>query len=288
MFFNAQNKRVLLQDTEMDYVVFGQGLYPLVILPGLSDGLQTVRGQAMLLAWYYRQFSKDFRVYIFSRKNKITQGYTTREMAKDQQKVLHQLDIERAFVMGVSQGGMVAQYLAIEFPDLVKRLVIAVSISRPNMTIQAAVESWKQMATADDYKSLIIDTMEKTFSARQLRKYRPFYPVISRLGKPNSFRRFLIQAEACLDHDAYGELNRITCPTLVIGGGSDLVVGPNSSEEMAAQIEDSQLVIYPELGHGAYEETKDFNRQVKRFLLSASSRAFPLEHFLWRKWFEMR
>ena len=271
MFFNAQNKRVLLQDTEMDYVVFGQGLYPLVILPGLSDGLQTVRGQAILLSWYYRQFSKDFRVYIFSRKNKTTQGYTTREMAKDQQKVLHQLDIERAFVMGVSQGGMVAQYLAIEFPDLVKRLVIAVSISRPNMTIQAAVESWKQMATADDYKSLIIDTMEKTFSARQLRKYRPFYPVISRLGKPNSFRRFLNQAEACLGHDAYGELNRINCPTLVIGGGIDLVVGPNSSEEMAAQIEDSQLVIYPELGHGAYEETKDFNRQVKRFLLSASS-----------------
>ena len=73
-----------------------------------------------------------------------------------------------------------------------------------------------------------------------------------------------------MSHDAYGELDRITCPTLVIGGDSDNVVGRNSSEEMAERIKDSILVVYEGLGHGAYEETKDFNLQVERFLLKPS------------------
>jgi pimeloyl-ACP methyl ester carboxylesterase len=53
---------------------------------------------------------------------------------------------------------------------------------------------------------------------------------------------------------------------LVIGGGSDAVVGKNASEEMAEKIKGSKLIIYEGLGHGAYEEAKDFNYQVMKFL----------------------
>ncbi|MFY9533568.1 MAG: hypothetical protein WAQ55_06080 [Clostridium sp.] len=54
----------------------------------------------------------------------------------------------------------------------------------------------------------------------------------------------------------------------MIGGDSDKVVGKNSSEEIAERIPYSKLIILKGLGHMAYEEAKDFNRQVLSFLNS--------------------
>lgn len=273
MIFNIEENSVAIDNTEMDYVAFGQGQQPLVILPGLSDGLKTVSGQALLLAFYYRQFSKDFGVYVFSRKDELEESYSTRDMARDQNTALEKLEIEKAYVMGISQGGMIAQHLAVDFPYRVEKLVIAVSLARQNETIQRVVGSWISMAKSSDYRSLVIDTMEKTFTDKQLRIYRPFYPIISRVGKPASFTRFLIQASACLAHDASQALETIRCPTLVIGGDCDRVAGAGTSQEIATSIEHSQLVLYKGLGHGAYEEAKDFNRRIKDFLCSSQSQS---------------
>jgi pimeloyl-ACP methyl ester carboxylesterase len=92
------------------------------------------------------------------------------------------------------------------------------------------------------------------------------YPLITRIGKPKDFNRFIIQARACLTHNAYEELGKIQCPTLVIGGDRDKVVGISTSEEMAEAIPGSRLVVYPNLGHGAFVETKDFDQETLKFL----------------------
>lgn len=251
----------------MKYVVFGHGDTPLIIIPGLGDGLKTVEGNAFTLAFYYRLFSSDFRVYIFSRKEDMEDGYSIEDMAKDLCISMDLLGLERAFVFGVSQGGMIAQRLAIHFPEKISKLVIGVSVARQNQTIQTVIKKWIEMAENNDYKGLFIDTLEKTFTENRLKTYRFFYPILTRIGKPNSFDRFLKQVHACIKHDAYSELPNIKCPTLVIGGDSDQVVGSNSSEEIAQQIPDSKLILYKGIGHGAYEEVKDFNSQVKSFLI---------------------
>ena len=75
----------------------------------------------------------------------------------------------------------------------------------------------------------------------------------------------MAQAESCATHDAYDELSRIRCPTLVIGGTDDRIVTAQASEEMAAKIEGSQLYLYEGLGHGLYEEAPDFLARVAEF-----------------------
>lgn len=267
MFYHCSGSNVRIGDTTMEYVVFGHGDTPLIILPGLGDGLQTVAGNAFTLSLYYRLFLPEFKVYVFSRKKDMEAGYSIKDMAKDLCIAWDKLGIKRAGVFGVSQGGMIAQRLAIDFPKKVSRLVIGVSTSRQNPTIQTVVGSWIKMAENHDYERLFIDTMEKTFTENRVKRYRLFYPILTRIGKPKSFDRFLKQADACIQHEAYSELPCIQCPTLVIGGDADKVVGLNSSEEMAEQIPDSKLVLYKGLGHGTYEEARDFNRQVKSFLL---------------------
>ena len=266
MPYNAQGSTVAIGGTDMEYVVFGGGEKPLVVLPGLSDGLRTVGKHQNMLARYFRQFAQMYRVYVFSRKNALENGCTTRDMARDQRSAMEALGIARAYVMGISQGGMIAQYLAIDDPERVEKLVLAVTVSRQTETVRRVVGSWIRMAEANDYKGLIMDTMKKSFSDRYMRKYRAVLPVVSRVGKPKDYRRFLIQADACMTHNAFDELHKISCPVLVIGGDSDEVVGQNASAEMAGQIPGSRLQIYKGLGHGAYDETKDFYQQILRFL----------------------
>ncbi len=258
---------ISVNGTPMEYVAFGKGERPLVVLPGLSDGLTTVAGKSFMLSRYYRQFAKHFRVYIFIRRQGLPEHYTTRQMAADQAEAMRVLRLEGASVMGVSQGGMISQFLAIDHPELVSRLVLVVTTPEARETLKSVVSDWMEMARQGDYRSLIIDTMEKTFTDAYCKKMRLFYPIITRVGKPDSFDRFLIQAQACIDHVATGELARIRVPTLCIGGANDHVVGPGQSEAIASSIPEAEMETYPGLGHGAFEETKEFNRRMLEFLL---------------------
>lgn len=74
MIGNAKNGTLDLGETQMDHIRFGTGPRVLVILPGLGDGLQTVKGTALPMALMYRIFAKDFTVYAFSRKTPLAGG----------------------------------------------------------------------------------------------------------------------------------------------------------------------------------------------------------------------
>ncbi|MCF6461990.1 alpha/beta fold hydrolase [Clostridium sp. Cult1] len=266
MFHGAKEGKVKVGRADMDYVAFGSGQKAFIIIPGLGDGLKTVKGTKVLLSRMYKLFAKEYKVYVFSRKNSIEEGYSIRDMAEDQKIAMENLGIKNAHIMGVSQGGMISQYVAIDYPEMVDKLVIGVSVSKQNDTMQKVIKNWITLAENNDYRNLIIDTMEKTFTEDKLKKYRVLYPIITRVGRPKDFKRFVIQANACLNHNAYDELGKIKCSTLVIGGDSDKVVGKNASREMAERIDDSKLILYRGLGHGAYEEAEDFNQQVLKFL----------------------
>ena len=109
MLYNAKNGTLKIGDTEMDYIRFGTGGKVLVMLPGLGDGLRSVKGTALPMALMYLAFAKEFTVYAFSRKNALPQGYTTRDMARDQAEAMAKLGIDRADILGVSMGGMIVR-----------------------------------------------------------------------------------------------------------------------------------------------------------------------------------
>ncbi len=266
MLWNAKNGSVKIDNTDMHYVSFGRGSKNLIVLPGLSDGLLTVKGKALLLASPYIKFFNDYTVYMFSRKNDMSEGYSIRDMAADQAKALQTLGITKTSVMGVSQGGMIAQFLAIDYPDMVEKLIITVSAPRVNEIIYNAVSSWIEMAKRGDHKNLMIDTAEKGYSEKYLKTYRKAYPIMGHIGKPRNYNRFFVNANAILQFDAYEELDKIVCPTYIIGGDDDKTVGIDASYEMHEKIKDGELYVYKGLGHAAYEEAKDFYSRVYDFL----------------------
>ena len=261
----AKNGRLGLSAGEMDYIRFGSGKRVLLMLPGVGDGLTTVKGLAVPFALMYRALAKDFTVYVFSRRVHLPRHMTTRDMAEDVNEAMEKLGLAGAAVVGVSQGGMIAQWLAVDHPDKVAKLVLTVTLSRSNDTVREAVALWSDMARRGDYKGIMLDTAERSYTPRRVRRARLTYALMGNLGKPKSFERFLIQAESCLTHDAYDELGRIACPTLVIGGTEDKIVTGAASEEIAAKIPGSELYMYDGLSHGLYEEAPDFLKRVADF-----------------------
>ena len=140
MLYNLKEACVTVGNSTMDYAVFGYGSRPLVIIPGLS--LRDVRGAGLGLAYTYRRFMREFRIYVIDKKNDVPQGYSVKDIADDTVAAMRSLGIDRADVYGVSLGGMVAQYIAVNYPEAVNRLILGVTTSRQNETIQRVVGGW--------------------------------------------------------------------------------------------------------------------------------------------------
>ena len=266
MLWNAKNGELNLRDSRMEYIRFGRGPRTLIMLPGLGDGLKTVKGTALPMAAMYREFAKDFTVYVFSRKSPLPEGYTTREMAKDQARAMELLGIEKADVFGVSMGGMIAQWLAIDHPERVERLVLAVTSAEPNPILTESIGEWTALARAGDSTGFMKSNLRRMYSEDYCRKSMWMAPILGRLTKPKSYDRFYRQADACLTHDAAAELDKIRAKTLVIGGEKDLALGGEASRVLAERISGAELKMYPEWGHGLYEEAGDFQDTVLQFL----------------------
>ena len=266
MLYNAKNGTLSLDDTTIDYIRFGTGKDILIMLPGLGDGLRTTKGTALPMALMYRIFAKDFTVYAFSRKTRLPSGASTRDMARDLKKAMDLLGIPKAHIFGVSMGGMIAQHFAADYPECVDRLVLAVTCSHPNPTLTESVTEWKNLALGGNHAALMDSNLRLIYSGAYYRQNKWMIPFIGKLTKPKSYDRFLIMADACLTHDAFDRLPEITAPTLVVGGEKDLALGGEASREIAARIPGAKLHMYPQWGHGLYEEAKDFNSLVFSFL----------------------
>lgn len=266
MLLNAKNCSIKNDLIDVDYVTFGNGDKNLIMIPGLGDAIRTVKGLAIPYSIIYKEFAKDYKVYLISRKNNISKDYSIHDMANDIVKVMDEADITKADVIGVSQGGMIAEELAINYPDRVNKLVLAVTLSRPNKLVNTVVKNWIKMAKNNDFKSIVIDTAEKSYTDDNLKKYKKLYSVLYRVNKPKNYNRFIIQAESCLKHDVYDDLNKIKAKTLIIGGKLDKIVGVDASYEIHDQIKNSELFIYDNYGHGVYEHAKDFNSKILDFL----------------------
>lgn len=266
MGLNAKNRVLHIGTTTMDYIRFGTGNKNLIILPGLGDGLQTVKGTALPMALMYWCFARDFTVYAFSRRNDLPDGFSTRDMAADLAKAMDQLGIEKTDILGVSMGGMIAQYMAIDHPDKVGKLILTVTCPGPNPILTESIAEWVSCAKAGDHAALMDSNVRRIYSQSYYRKNRWLVPIMGKLTKPKSYDRFFVQADACLKHNASEELSKIRVPVLVIGGEKDEALGGDASREIAAEIADAQLYMYENWGHGLYEEAKDFNRRVLDFL----------------------
>ena len=258
-----QNKTVAVGDTCIDYAVFGSGKKILVLLPGLS--IRSVKGTAVMLAAMYQKYLKEYTIYAFDKKRVVPKDYSIWDIADDTAHAMRTLGIEKADVMGVSQGGMIGQALAIRYPQMVQKLVLCVTACEKNPVMEAVLDRWIQLASEGDWKTFNTFTFEKMYSKQYLKKYGAIIPLVAGLSKCSDVPRFITLANACRNFCCTQELHKITCPTFVIGAKDDLVLTGEASAQIAEALS-CKLYLYDEYSHGVYDEAPDFNDRVFAFL----------------------
>lgn len=172
MFYGAGSGRLKFGNTDMDYITFGQGRKPLVLIPGVGDGMKNVRGMAVPFAIMYRSFVKKYKVYVFSRKNVLKKGCTTYDMSEDVKTAMKMLSIEKADIIGISQGGMVAQHFAADYPQMVGKLVLVVTSAEPNAYLTKAATDWIKMAEQKAGSRIMQDMIIRMYTKTYREKHK--------------------------------------------------------------------------------------------------------------------
>ena len=111
----------------------------------------------------------------------------------------------------------------------------------------------------------MVDTAEKMYSEKYLKKNRKLFPLLAGFTKPSSYERFVRNANAILQFDVISELSKINAPTLIIAGEDDKTVGSDAAGELKRGITGSEMYVYSGLGHGVFEEAKDFYDRIFAF-----------------------
>ena len=248
---------------EMKYMRFGkEGADPIVILPGLS--VQYVTDSAEAVAAAYEKLAADYDIYLFDRRTDVPEEYSIRQMAEDTAQAIQIMGIHDAGIFGVSQGGMIAQMLAIGYPQLVSAMVLGSTACREVEQTRDIVSSWIELAKEQRQEELMDAFAQAVYSPAFYDRIRSVLPMMAQSIKPEELSRFIILASGLHDFDLSGELSRIQCPVLVIGAGADRIMGADSAPDLAEKLV-GDLYVYEEYGHGVYDEAPDYVDRLKQF-----------------------
>lgn len=247
---------------EMKVTVFGSGKRSFVIIPGMS--LTPVWKTAGAMAALYAGFTERYRFFIFDRKENFGPDYTVEKMAEDTAEAMGMCGIEKAFVYGASQGGMIALSLALDFPDMVSAAAIASSASRNNDVSKETLLRWKELAEKGNIMELARNSFCKVYSEAVQKRALDAYTRLAGTYTPEMCEPFGILADACLKFDRYDDLGRIECPLFVTGGGRDMIFGASSSLEIAEK-SGGMCYIYEDGPHAVYDEKSDFVGRIVSF-----------------------
>jgi 3-oxoadipate enol-lactonase len=173
--------------------------------------------------------------------------YSADDLAKDVVELFDLLDVSQAVVCGVSVGGLIAQAVALNYPERVSSLVLSDTGARIG-----SVESWQQrieMIKTGGIKSIEKMTMERWFStsfrARQPADIRGYASMLLQ----TSVNGYIGTSCALRDTDLRATVGRISCPTLVVTGAEDVATPPDLGRELASLIPGAEFSLIANAGH---------------------------------------
>lgn len=256
---------------KMFYEVHGtEGAAPLLLIPGI--GSDSVEWADVLPG-----LSERFRVITFDQRgsgeSETTEDdvYSAGMLSDDAAALLHDLGIAKAHILGVSMGGMVAQELALLYPDFVDRLVLCCTSPGGEGAIRASDDAIARfLHRAGRSREESLRRAAEVLWGEPFRREHPEVVdawVARRLERPFSETGYARQLAVPVGHDAWDRLPEIVAPTLVITGDADTLVPPENAERIASRIPNARVVVLPGVGHKITAEVPElFVRTVTDFL----------------------
>jgi pimeloyl-ACP methyl ester carboxylesterase len=183
-------------------------------------------------------------------------AYTIRTMADDLVGILDTLTIDATHVLGISMGGMIAQELALTYPEKVKTLILRSTLcSWPSLVtevpdfLERCVAADLTVMSAAEARAFQEWVWSVIYTPEQIDANRAQLHNVVTVQYPTPRHTFRRHADAIMSHDVYDRLPQIQASTLVIHGARDRLVSPENARVLAERIPNAQLLIYPHDGH---------------------------------------
>ena len=263
--------RVTVNGLGMHYEQLGSGP-PLVLITGIP-------GTAANWLPFAERLKNDFTITVFDNRgsgftDKPEDYYSIKQMAADAAGLIEQLRLGPSNVFGISMGGMIAQELAINHRQLVRRLVLGCTQCGGSQVIPPGEEVNQAFAFPDDDWGARMRLLGPLAFSATTRRERPDFIeafVTLKTAEPQPLYAYRRQIGACVRHDTYERLDRIACPTLVVTGTDDDVILAANSETLHRRIPGSSLRYLPGAGHLFFLEQPEATAALlKEFLFQAS------------------
>ncbi|MDO4483618.1 MAG: alpha/beta hydrolase [Clostridia bacterium] len=260
---NCTETKVPTGDTYLNEIRFGKGSKHLLIISGVT--LCGLEGQGKAVAKQYQAMADDYTVWLVERRRILPAGFSVEDMADDIAHAMDALQLPPMPVYGVSQGGMIAQSLAIRHPERVTALVLCATMCRVTDTLRETARRWLDLAHQHDVVQLNRSFFRDVYSPAFLDGVRDLLPTLEQQGTAADCERFAILMEACLRFDVSHALDDLRCPVLVIGDKNDRVIGPEGSLELQKRLH-CPMHLYDCYSHAVYDEAPDLQQRLMQFL----------------------
>ncbi len=230
-------KYLKIRGFNMYYETYGSGM-PMLFIHGNGGSISNFEYQIPYFSKNYYVIAADSRSQGKSIDNSDSLSFEM--MADDLSALLDALNVDSCYVIGWSDGGINGLLLAMRHPEKVKKLAVTGANLWPDST---AVEPFVVKGDMKEYN--LLKEMPLTLSVKHSLK--------------------LLRIECFEPHITTGQLKKISCPALVIGGDHD-VIRPEHTMLIAQSISESYLWILPDSGHSTLIVYKDlFNATVSNF-----------------------
>ncbi len=222
-------------------------------------------------------FKRDFDLLAHDQRGlgltSIPDGpYTIAEYAADAAALAESIGWDTYRVVGVSFGGMVAQELAVTYPDRIERLALVCTSSGGAGGASYPLHSLAEKPP-QERAEIGLKIMDTRFTPQWLAEHEGDRFLAEAMtqrrtaDKPaDVLRGETLQLEARSHHDVYDRLPGITCPTLVASGRFDGIAPPSNGEAIASQIPNAELRLY-DGGHGFFAQDRRAFPDIREFLL---------------------
>lgn len=259
---------VTVGDIDIHYRAMGTG-EPLVMIMGLTANMDTWEPAMLDL------LAERYRVIVFDNRGAGRTGappgdFSIAQFADDTAGLMEALGIERAFVLGESMGGMIAQEVVLRHPEMVEKLVLCCTFCGgeeavfPEPEVIALLTDREGTPEEIVRKGLKIVFPEEWLNTNeeQVEDY-----VRRALLHPISVENAFRQGAAIFGFSAYERLPGIECPVMIARGTEDVLIPPVNSRILADRIPGSRLVEFPGGGHGfSAQNIEDFTSLLCEFL----------------------
>jgi pimeloyl-ACP methyl ester carboxylesterase len=257
---------------DIPYLKVGHGP-PLVMVQGLTPEHDVPKGWERRWALSHaKPLARHFTVYCVNRKRGLNSGESMSDIAGHLANAIEHDLGEPVFLQGTSTGGSVVLQLAVDRPDLVRRLVVVASAYRLGPRGRELQAEMARLTRTGDAAEAWAHVMTSLLLPAPLRDpVRPLARLAVGSMVPDDPTDMLVTLDAEDVFDVEADLPRITAPTLVIGGSKDVGYTRELFEGTAAGVRDGRVHIFEGWGHMRTSGSSATTNLTLGFMLAGAS-----------------